>query len=210
MSMFVQRRVEVAHPEATMVHVHGASKQSQRFDAGEANIFLVGLRGSGKTTLGRVLAARLGMPFVDTDEEIVRRAGKDISNIVADSGWEAFRSMEANVLQEVCTGAGQVVATGGGIVLDPQNRLLLDRSGVVFYLMADLSVLMQRLAKDPLAGQRPALTSLSPDRELVRCLQERGPLYMTVANHVLFAERTPGELVEAVLEKLGLAGDGGS
>jgi shikimate kinase len=177
-------------------------KQAQ-FDPQEANIFLVGLRGSGKTTLGRLVAERLALLFVDTDDVIVQQAGESIAKIVSKQGWDVFRSMEKEVLRDVCSRRGQVVATGGGVVLDSGNRELLETSGVVFYLMADIATLTQRLAQDPKTDQRPALSGLAMAQELVQCLFEREPLYMRIANHVLRAEKAPAFLVEEVLEKLG-------
>lgn len=203
MSRFIRSKVEVANPDATMVREHGALQARPCFDPKASNIFLVGLRGSGKTTLGRLLAERLEMAFVDTDEEVVRRAGQDIAAIVASQGWEGFRRLEAQTLQRICAGKGQVVATGGGVVMDPDNRELLDTFGVTFYLMADIPILAQRLAKDPNTGQRPALSDLALAQELGQCSRERGPMYMCVANHVLRAEKAPHILVEEVLEKLG-------
>lgn len=204
MSRFIRNKVEVRNPDATMVLSHGVPRTQARFDAREANIFLVGLRGSGKTTLGRMLAERLEVAFVDTDDMVVQRAGTSIADIVADQGWGRFREMEAGVLRDVCAGKGQIVATGGGIVLDPQNRDLLGQSGVVIYLMADIATLAARLAGNPLADQRPPLLSgVAPPQELAQCLRERGPLYMCLANHVLRTEKAPAVLVEEVLEKLG-------
>ncbi|HDQ41355.1 MAG TPA: shikimate kinase AroL [Desulfonatronum sp.] len=202
MSKFIRNKVKIANPDARMVRAHGVPRDGARFDPRKANIFLVGLRGSGKTTLGRLLAERLDVMFVDTDEMVVRQAGKDIASIVASQGWAGFRSSEKDTLREICTRKGQVVATGGGIVLEPSNRALLE-SGLVFYLMAEIPTLEERLAKNPLPAQRPALSEASLVQELRHCLYERGPLYMCTANHVLHAEKKPAVLVEEILEKLG-------
>jgi len=213
MSRLIRNKVEVRNPDATMVLSHGAPRKQARFDPREANIFLVGLRGSGKTTLGRLLAERLlaerlEVAFVDTDDMIVQRAGTSIAEIVADQGWDAFRSMEKEALRDVCSRRGQVVATGGGMVIDPDNRALLGISGVVFYLMADITTLAQRLARNPMADQRPALSDLAPTQELAQCLRQRGPLYICVANHVLRAEKAPAILVEEAIEKLDATASG--
>lgn len=205
MTRFIRKRVEVSNPGETMVRAQATSRQRAPFDPQGSNIFLVGLRGSGKTTLGRLLADRLGVGFVDTDEAIIRQTGQDIAGIVADKGWDAFRALEAQALRDICVQKGQVVATGGGIVLDPGNQELLQKSGVVFYLIVKIPTLVQRLAKNPLTKQRPPLSSLSLPQELGQCLLERGSLYMRIADHVLLAETGPAALVEDVLEKLEIA-----
>lgn len=205
MTRFIRKVVEVRNPGETMVHAQATSRQRAPFDPLGSNIFLVGLRGSGKTTLGKLLADRLVVEFVDTDEAIIRQAGQDIAGIVADKGWDAFRTLETQALRDICAQKGQVVATGGGIVLDPGNQELLQKSGVVFYLIVKIPTLVQRLGKNPLTGQRPPLSSLSLPQELGQCLLERGSLYMRIADHVLLAETEPAALVEDVLEKLEIA-----
>lgn len=202
MSRFIRHKVEVRNPHATMVREHHAGHVRPSFDPAANNVFLVGLRGSGKTTLGRMLAKRLGAAFVDTDQAVVRKTGVSIAEIVASRGWETFRSMESEALRDVCAQHGQVVATGGGIVLDPANRDLLEKSGVVIYLMADIATLAVRLAENPLAQQRPPLSGQTPQQELSRCLRERGPLYMCLADHVLRVENEPDILVRELMEKI--------
>lgn len=202
MNRFIRHKVEIRNPDATMVCEHHTGHVRPSFDPAVNNVFLVGLRGSGKTTLGRMLAKRLGAAFVDTDQVVVRKAGISIAEIVATRGWAAFRSMESEALRDVSAQHGQVVATGGGIVLDPANRDLLEKSGVVIYLMADITTLAVRLAENPLAQQRPALSGLKLHQELSRCLLERGPLYMCLADHVLRVENEPEMLVRKLMEKI--------
>ena len=105
------------------------------------NIVLVGMPGCGKTTVGRELARLSGKPFVDLDEEIVRRAGKSIPDIFREEGEAAFRDLESRVLAEVCAGHGQVVATGGGAVLREENRRAMRRTGRVYFLRRALELL---------------------------------------------------------------------
>ncbi|WP_167941036.1 shikimate kinase AroL [Desulfobaculum xiamenense] len=174
-------------------------------DFGErTNVYLVGLRASGKTSLGRALAKRLGREFLDTDELVRQAAGRDVADIVAEGGWESFRRMEREALRGIAADAGAVVATGGGIVLDAENRAFMRAGGPVFYLMADVALLMSRLAVDPAEGQRPALTDLSPEDEMRATLAEREPLYLDAATFVLRAQDPLDELVEDVLDKLRL------
>lgn len=98
------------------------------------NIVLAGMPGSGKTTVGRELAALSGKPFVDLDAEIVKRAGKPIPDIFAQEGEGAFRDLETEVLKEACARGGQIIATGGGAVLREENRAAMRRTGRVYRL----------------------------------------------------------------------------
>lgn len=105
------------------------------------NVCLIGMPGSGKTTVGRELARRLGKKFVDIDREIVRREGKEIPEIFSESGEEGFRRVETSLLAQVTKESGQVIATGGGVVVRPENRELLRQNGVVIFLERDLKEL---------------------------------------------------------------------
>ncbi len=165
-----------------------------------AHLFLVGPRACGKTSLARLLAARLGLPGVDTDARVVEAAGREIAAIVAAQGWGRFRDLETEALAAVCAGPVSVVATGGGIVLKPANRELLAAHGAVIYLQADADTLLARLAKAPLPGQRPALTDAPPRDEMLRVLAEREPLYQACAGLVLDATRPLAELAGAAAE----------
>lgn len=172
-------------------------------------VFLVGMRASGKTTLGRALAAHLGYAFVDTDEVIQEESGLSVQEIVAREGWHGFRARENNVLR-CAARESTVVATGGGVVLKPENRDFLRQSGLCIYLATDSDVLANRLRLDPKPGQRPSLTD--PDcpaedtqvdeadqrMEIESILRERRALYLEVAHHVLDADAQPPELVTRI------------
>lgn len=134
------------------------------------NLVLVGMPGAGKTTTGRELAKRSGKPFVDLDEEIVRRAGRPIPEIFARDGEAAFRELEARVLAEVCAQSGQVIATGGGAVLRADNRAAMRRTGRVYFLRRMLNQL-------PVEG-RP----LSQRESLAEMYRVRQPLYEAAAD----------------------------
>jgi len=194
----MQKKVEVE--EAGLAGVYRPSAPG----AGKSNVFLVGLRGSGKTTLGKVGAKRSGRPFVDTDVLVEERAGRSIAELVERQGWEAFRALESEVLAEVCAGDGQIVATGGGIVLAEANRLLLRASGKVFYLAAEPALLAARLLKDPKVAQRPTLTSRPLAEEMRALFEERQDLYMTVADFILHAGAPLHELADDFEEKIRL------
>lgn len=148
------------------------------------NVFLIGPRACGKTSVGEALAALLGVEFVDTDHALVERVGMDIAAYVAEHGWGAFRDLEAETLARVAEPGGRVVGCGGGIVLRPENREVL-AAGVTIYLKADAEELVRRLRRDPLEPQRPALTGKSLADEVREVLAERGPLYEGCADYIL-------------------------
>jgi shikimate kinase len=162
------------------------------------NIYLIGARACGKTTLGRKLAAALKRPFVDTDRRIHMATGKTVAEIVAGGGWDAFRDAETDVLDEVALYSGQVVSCGGGIVLRPQNAEVLAR-GIVLYLQAPAEVLAERLARNPENAQRPSLTGQSIVDEVRQVLAERAGLYESLAHAALPADAPLAELVEQAL-----------
>lgn len=164
-------------------------------------IALVGLRGTGKTTVGRLLAERLGLPFVDTDDDVERVAGKSIARIFSDDGEAHFRDLEAKVIAELLKGPPTVLATGGGSVLrDSTRRLLADRARVI-WLTATPETLLARLATDPTTtSRRPRLTGFGPREEIERLCREREPLYREVASLVMPTDNvTTADLVNSLV-----------
>ena len=165
---------------------------------------LVGYRGTGKSTVGRLLAGRLGRPFVDADLALEARTGRTIRSVFEGLGEQAFRDREEALLAELTAEPFKVLATGGGVVLRESNRKALRRFGFVVWLCADPRVLSRRLQTDPgaVAG-RPALTSAGTLGEIADVLASREALYREVADAVLDTDgRTPAEIVEAVLDLL--------
>ena len=161
----------------------------------QTNIVLVGMPGSGKTTVGRALARLSGKPFVDLDEEIVQRAGKPIPEIFAQEGEAGFRELESRILAEACAGSGQVIATGGGAVLREENRRAMRRTGRVYCLL-------RRLEDLPTEG-RP----LSQTGKLEEMARVRRPLYdaasdMSIENHTA-AEETAARIWRDFCENSG-------
>ncbi len=152
----------------------------------KANIFLVGLMGAGKTTVGRQLAAALGHTFYDSDHEIEARTGASIPLIFDVEGEEGFRRREAAVIEELTRQDDIVLATGGGVVLDPVNREHLKSRGTVIYLEASLDKLIQRTARD---RNRPLLRTEDPAAKLQALLAARDPLYREVADWVISTDR---------------------
>ena len=161
-------------------------------------IYLIGARASGKTTLGRPLADRLGMEFVDTDSHMRDACGMTVARVVEQEGWEGFRRRESAALREVSR-PGRVVATGGGMVLAPENRDFMRANGTVLYLSAPAGVLAARLGAEPCAAQRPSLTGKSVLDEISDVLEQRAALYGATAHHVLDASLGLDRLVEAAL-----------
>ena len=143
------------------------------------NIFLIGYRCTGKTGVGKRVAGLLKRPFVDTDARVVSRSRQNIDRIVHEAGWPAFRRLEREALREIAAVTGQVVATGGGIVLDTDNVALMKQTGRVILLTADISTILRRMRNDTRsAGMRPALTAEKDlESEIRRTLTRRRPLY---------------------------------
>jgi shikimate kinase len=148
------------------------------------NLVLVGMRASGKSTLGRRLAEHVSRPFVDLDEELARRRGQDIDDFLRLQGEEAFRRAEAEVLHWAAGLAGHVIATGGGAVLCGPAFQSLAASGQVIYLEVEATELVRRAALRP----RPALTDLPPEDEVRALLQVRDPLYRAAADRIISAQ----------------------
>jgi shikimate kinase len=147
------------------------------------NLVLIGYRGTGKSTIGRALAARLGLTYLGLDAEIVRRAGKSIPEIVAEAGWPAFRDLESEVVREAAGRRDHAIDTGGGAVLRPENVAGLRRSGVLFLLTATVADIVARIGGD--AG-RPSLTGKkSFVEEVEEVLAERRPKYEAAADETV-------------------------
>jgi shikimate kinase len=163
-------------------------------------IFLIGYRGSGKTTVGAVLARRLGWPFVDADAEIEGRHRTTIRDIFAAEGEAGFRDREAAILADLCTRKDTVIATGGGIVLREENRKLLKRHGFVAWLTADPTTLQSRIHADPTtAARRPALAG-GGLAEIEQLLALREPLYRACADlEVPAGALSPEQAADAIL-----------
>lgn len=140
----------------------------------ERTLALVGLMGAGKTTIGRRLAAALGVGFADADEEIVRAAGKSIEEIFAEEGEIEFRRGERRVIGRLLGEAPHVLATGGGAFIDPGTRALLKEKAVTVWLRAPLEILMRRVAR---RDNRPLLKEDDPEAVMRRLMEVRYPIY---------------------------------
>jgi shikimate kinase len=146
------------------------------------NLILVGMMGSGKTTMGKTLARHLDKTFVDSDEEIQKRTGVTIPHIFDVEGEAGFRQRETAVICELVGRENMVLATGGGAVLAQQNRAMLKQNGIVVYLRASVHDLWQRTRHD---RNRPLLQTEDPRSKLNELFQQRDPLYREVADIVI-------------------------
>ena len=151
-----------------------------------ANVFLVGPMGSGKSTIGKRVADLLGLAFVDSDHEIQRRTGVDIPTIFDFEGEEGFRRRERQVIDDLTQGDGIVLATGGGAVLDADNRKLLSARGLVVYLYCTPEQQYERTIRD---RNRPLLQTEDPLGRLRELMEERDPLYRQTADFTVVTEK---------------------
>lgn len=169
---------------------------------GNKSLVMVGLMGCGKTSVGRRLSVRLGLPFVDADEEIEAAAGKTISEIFADHGEAHFREGERKVIARLLKNGPQVLATGGGAFMNPETRENIKRAGISIWLKADLPVLMRRVMR---RDNRPLLKTADPEARMRELMIERYPIYAE-ADLVAYSRDVPHEvIVEEIIDGL-LAG----
>jgi shikimate kinase len=165
---------------------------------GSRSLVLVGMPGSGKSAVGRRLATRLDLPFVDADEEIERAAGKPITDIFKDHGEPYFREGERKVIARLLSGGPQVLATGGGALMSVETRDNIRRLGISIWLKAELPVLLRRVLK---RNNRPLLVQ-DPERVMRELMEARYPIYatadLTVESRDLPHETIVGEIIDAL------------
>jgi shikimate kinase len=164
------------------------------------NLVLIGYRGTGKSTVAKLLAARLGMEVVSLDQEIVRDAGRSIPEIVAEHGWPHFRDIESRVAARHAARDDIIIDAGGGVILRPENVENLRRAGALFWLRASVPVIVARIEG---GTQRPALTEgKSFTEEVEDVLRERTPLYEAAAHHRIDTDRATPEEIAAEIARL--------
>ncbi|HZJ94434.1 MAG TPA: shikimate kinase AroK [Thiopseudomonas sp.] len=156
------------------------------------NYVLIGPMGAGKSTIGRLLAKELGLPFKDSDKEIEERTGASIPLIFDVEGEEGFRDREQAVITELCNQPGLVLATGGGAVLRRANRQAMAQATVVIYLHTSVEHQLARTARD---RNRPLLQTDNPAQVLTDLLQQRDPLYREIATLIIETDTRPPRLV---------------
>jgi shikimate kinase len=193
---------------------HGATQDlAARPDAaltaalGRRSIVLVGMMGAGKSSIGRRVATRLGIPFVDADAEIEKAAGMTITDIFAIRGEAEFRAGEARVITRLLEGGPQVLATGGGAFANPDTRAVIAAKGISIWLKAEFEVLMKRIKR---RHDRPLLKTDDPGATLRKLMQERDPIYaladLTVQSRDVLHDKIVDEIVSALAGQLGVAG----
>jgi shikimate kinase len=164
------------------------------------SVVLVGMMGAGKSSVGRRLAARLGIPLVDADAEIEKAAGMSIADIFARHGESDFRSGEARVIARLLDGGPQVMATGGGAFMNPDTRAAIKAKGISVWLNAEFDVLMRRINKRK--NERPLLQTADPSATLAQLLAARNPIYaqadITVHSREVPHETIVAEVIEAI------------
>ena len=167
---------------------------------GRRSIVLVGMMGVGKSSIGRRLAARLGIPFIDADAEIEMAAGTTIAEIFARHGEASFRSGEARVIARLLEGGPQVLATGGGAFMNADTRTAIKAKGVSIWLNAEFDVLMRRISKRK--AERPMLATADPAATLRQLLAQRAPIYaeadLAVQSREVPHEACVTEIVDAL------------
>jgi len=165
------------------------------------NVVLIGYRGTGKSTVGKVVATRLGRTLISTDAEIVKRAGQTIPEIVTQHGWDYFRDLESKICGELAGQDGMVIDTGGGAILRSENVEQLKKNGTLFWLTASVESIVQRIGRD---NQRPSLTGTkSFVEEVEEVLRERTPKYQAAADHVIETDgRSIVQIVDEILARL--------
>lgn len=168
-------------------------------------ISLIGARGSGKTTVAKMLAARLNWNTLDLDKLFCDRHGCSIQNLVENQGWEQFRQMESQILLEAVTASKDVntiIATGGGIVLKEANRKFLKENSHVCWLRAEAGILYKRLLLAPEVTQRPSLTDKPLEEEIKATLKEREALYRECSHQIIDGALPPDEICEKIISRL--------
>ena len=168
-------------------------------DAIPRNIVLVGMMGVGKTTVGRRLAPKLGLPFYDADEEIEKAAGMSVAELFRLHGEASFRSGEAKVIERLILGEPHVLATGGGALLDQGTRALIAAKSISIWIQADPETIFRRAAR---RGTRPLLKTGNPRETIERLIKEREQYYAAADIHIESQAGPHANTVQLILEKL--------
>ena len=167
------------------------------------NIFLIGYRGTGKSTVAERLSAKVQMPWIDADESIEVLAGTSIKEIFSKQGESAFRDLETEVLENLAKRDGWILALGGGVIVRSKNRHTLSQTGPVFWLTAQVDTIQSRLSADPITDQRrPNLTVAGGVDEIKEMLKQREPLYRQCADHIVPTDGlTADEIADRIIKQ---------
>jgi shikimate kinase len=163
-------------------------------------LILIGYRAAGKTTIGRLLAEKIGLPFIDTDKLIENEAGMPLADVIQEEGWPGFRKRETKAVMSLDDKGVCVVATGGGVVLSQANTDMLKKEGMLIYLKAEPGDIIERLKKDEQKeGARPRLTDAGLESETQAMLKQRIPLYEALADYTAQTEgKSPLQVVDDI------------
>ncbi len=164
-----------------------------------SHLWLLGLSGSGKSTIGPLLAQKLALPFTDTDVQITQSAQRSIPQIFAAGGEQEFRKWESKIVSQLAQKPPQVISCGGGVVLSPENRLILAQTGTRIYLQAEISTLVQRLSH---CTDRPLLPPDQLEPNLQRQLAERQKWYEESDITLPLNDQSPDQLCQRILRSL--------
>ncbi|MBW8283746.1 MAG: shikimate kinase [Rhizobium sp.] len=171
---------------------------------GRRNLVFVGLMGAGKSAIGRMTATQLGLPFIDTDNEIERVSRMTISELFSAYGEEEFRALETRVIKRLLRTGHRVISTGGGAFINEKTRKQIERGGVSLWLKADLDVLWERVNK---RDHRPLLKTENPKQTLENLMNQRYPIYaladMTIQSRDERKETIVREVLDAILDFTG-------
>lgn len=162
------------------------------------NIVLIGYRGTGKSTVAKILGNRLGRKVMSTDAEIVKDAGQSIPHIVEQFGWDHFRELETQMCRKLQDQTDVVIDSGGGLILKEENVKILKANGTFFWLTADVSTIIKRIAD---GTQRPSLSGTKSFVEEIKdILKERTPKYQAAADHIIPTDQTsPDKIADSIL-----------
>jgi shikimate kinase len=162
------------------------------------NIVLIGYRGTGKSVIGRLLSRRLAMPYIGMDEEIVRRAGMPVPEIVASEGWPGFRDRESALARELAERDNIIIDTGGGVIERSENIVALQKNGCIIWLRANVSTIVSRIQDDT---QRPSLVAGKTfTEEVAEVLERRTPLYQAASRYEIETDpHTPEQIVARIV-----------
>jgi len=168
------------------------------------NIFLIGYRCTGKTSVGKILGKTLKMPFIDADAELVRKNNITITDMVAEHGWEFFRKQERLIIKNLCILKNHVIATGGGVVLNPDNVQDMKKNNAVIWLKASIKTIQKRIVQDmKTQEQRPALTNKDLMEEIKETLAFRNPLYKNAADFFINTDQADiNEICQKIIKRL--------
>ncbi len=166
------------------------------------NLVLIGFSGAGKSSVGRLVAKRLGWRFVDSDQEVVGRHGRPIEQIFGEEGETRFRTYEREVVAEVCAGVKQVISLGGGAIVDERNKQVVMNGNYVARLAAKPATILHRLEADRGVSERPLLTSPDPLQRITTLLAQREQHYQATDWQIDTEGLTPAEVAELVLAEL--------